>query len=419
MKMRFYKKYLPMLAVFVLLAGCAEQPKREVWSILLDGKSTLMDQRGVAVWQGDGEAVRNEWGNFVVTDWENEKPLQSIISHDGTVLVQGNEGEQILQLGEKLIAVQPEGEQWSLSTEDKTYHFDRADIQPDGKLLLCGLSEGGSALLDANGKELSRFSADFLWAASGLEDWYQSGDLLMDSTGVVRYSGVQRMVGQGRVLLRKDDGYQVIQADSGKQLYSGPKNWRVYLDNLQLEQQDGGIFFQAEDRQYQADFLNSWPYSGEPVYYMAQGAEVQALWNAQGERLFLRPAADWMEIIAPDRIACLEQQTLKMLDEKAQPLWEKEGYDYVWTVKCGEETLLCANRTQQPTIDIFSAEGESLLENLEVVYEITEKGVSAQKDGKTGIIDWKGNWLCRWEYKNSALLLRGAVFVPKPSKGAG
>ncbi len=380
----------------VLLSGCTEQPQ-EVWSLLLDGQSTLMSQRGEVIWQGDGEAVRNEWGNFVVTDWENEKPLQSIISHDGKTVWEGNAGEQLLQLGETLIAVQPEGQKWTLKTGGKSYRFERAEIQPSGQLLLCGLDEGGSVLLSSDGKEERRFSQDYLWAASGLDGWYQSGDVLIDDTGKVRYSGVQRMVGQGRVLLQTEDGYSVVQADSGKEQYTGSQNWRVYLDELQLEQQQDGIFFEVDGKEYRADFLNSWPYVGQPMYYMAQGAQEQVLWDAQGRQLFLRQPADWLEIIAQDRIACLEQQTLKMLDENAQLLWEKQGYSYVWTAKCGEDMVLCANRVQKPTIDVFSIEGELLLQELEVIYEITEHGVSVQKDGKTGILDWKGNWSCRWE----------------------
>ncbi len=394
-------KVLLVLMLLVLFCGCADTSK-QVWNIVIDQKNLLATDSGKIIWQGTGEVVRNQWDNFVVTDWQNETPKQMLISNEGNVLLQCKEDEQLMQLSENLIAVQHSGQQWQVCTPSgKEYFFNRADIQQNGEILLCGLQSGGSVLLNPKGEEICAFSQEILWASNELQGWYETpnGDstCLLNDKGEIVYKNVQRIVGQGRVLVKDERGYCVIQAETGKELYKGDKNWRLYLDNLKLEQLENGIQVQVAQRLYDMDFVKSWTNQNQLLYYIGTGKEMKVVWDAFGTELFACSAAQWLEVVQQNRIATLTDHTLKIFDETGKTIWAKKGYKNVSIVNTKEKTVLCAMQEHTEQTDVFSAEGEQLLDNLDEVYEITSQGVSAKKENVCGILSWDGTWLHQWK----------------------
>ena len=394
-------KILLVVLLLVMFCGCADTSK-QIWNIVVDQENLLATGSGKIVWQGTGEVVRNQWDNFVVTDWKNEEPKQMLISNKGNVLLECKQGEQLMQLSEDLIAVQHNGQQWQVCTpKGKEYFFNRADIQHNGDILLCGLQQGGSVLLNPKGEEICTFSQEILWASNELPGWYETpeGDstCLLNFKGETVYKHVQRMVGQGRVLMKEDNVYSVIQADTGKELYQGDKNWRLYLDNLQLEQLPQGIQVEVNQKQYNMDFVKSWPYQGEPMYYIATGKEMKVVWDKNGNKLFDCSAAQWLEVAEGNHIATLMDHTLNVFDETGEIIWNKQGYKNVSIVNTKDKTVFCAVKDSTEKIDIFLLEGEQVLEDLDEVYEITSQGVSAKKGNISGIFNWDGKWMHQWK----------------------
>lgn len=384
----------------VALCGCSSRPS-QLWSFAMPEQTVLVSNTGKVVWQGNGEAVRNPWGNFVVTDWTPAEPVQIVVSSEGKILVEGQPGQQLMQVTDSLIALQQPQELWHLSVPGgKEYNFERADTQPNGDVLLCGLQEGGSVRLNSKGEEVQRFSQNFLWASSGLQGWYESpnGDTidLLDPHGKTVYTQVQRMVGQGRALIKQPKGYGVIQVEDGKKLYEGQENWRLYLDELQLEQQQQGFLIQGQGEDYWADLVNTWPYSGEAVYYMARGKEVEALWTQKGEQLFVRPVSQWSEILDEDSVAGLSDGILTVTDQHNKLQWKLEGCSTVWVEQGEQGAVLCVIQQDQPEkTHIYQQDGTAVVENLQAVYEVTPQGIACQKDGENGVLDWQGNWIFR------------------------
>ena len=80
----------------VALCGCSSRPS-QLWSFAMPEQTVLVSNTGKVVWQGNGEAVRNPWGNFVVTDWTPAEPVQIVVSSEGKILVEGQPGQQLMR----------------------------------------------------------------------------------------------------------------------------------------------------------------------------------------------------------------------------------------------------------------------------------------------------------------------------------
>ena len=151
---------LALVLGLCLLAGCGRQGP--VWQLTVGQDTLLADAGGREIWRGSGQAARNEFGCYLVTEFADGQPVQQLFSRQGEVLASSLPGEQLLQLGPDWIARQKMGEYWRLPIDQEEYRFQSFYIQPDGSLLLCGLEGGGSLLLDADGAVAARFEQDVI-----------------------------------------------------------------------------------------------------------------------------------------------------------------------------------------------------------------------------------------------------------------
>lgn len=401
---------LALVLGLCLLAGCGRQGP--VWQLTVGQDTLLADAGGREIWRGSGQAARNEFGCYLVTEFADGQPVQQLFSRQGELLASSLPGEQLLQLGPDWIARQKMGEYWRLPIDQEEYRFQSFYIQPDGSLLLCGLEGGGSLLLDADGAVAARFEQDVIWPLSEASGWYETPDgehtALVDSQGQLRYHQVERMVGQGRALLQADGGYQVVELDTGKVLYTGTEAWRLYLDGLQVSMKGSGLRIPTPQGKESASYLDSWAWQGRTAYYLAAAdGGSQYVWDAQGGLLFAAEAWDWMEPVEPGLFLQSDGDTIRMLDETGAELWRREGYQSV-TFLDGEQTVLCCARgsvdSQEAAVriqyDLLSLEGELLLEGLDAVYDAAPEGVAVRRGDTVGIADWKGNWKYFWADKD-------------------
>lgn len=397
---------LALALCFCLLAGCGQAGP--VWQLTVGQDTLLADARGREVWRGSGQAARNEYGCYLVTDFADGQPVQQLFSRQGEALAKSLPAEQLLQLGPQWIARQKMGEPWQLQIGDAEYRFQSFYPQPDGSLLLCGLAEGGSVLLDAEGNAAARFEQDVIWPLSGAEGWYETpdGDLtaLVDSQGEIRYRQVERMVGQGRVMLRSGEGHQVVDLATGRQLYAGDRAWRLYLDELQVAMEGADLLVPTPEGEERASYLDSWAWQDKTMYYLAvTDRQNQCVWDAGGKLLFCTQAWSWMEPVEPGLFLQSDGESIRMLDETGAELWRRDGYSNVTFLE-GERTVLCAARSQPEDgsslaeqYDLLSLEGEMLLEGLDAVYDAVPEGVAVRRGDTVGIADWKGNWQYFWK----------------------
>lgn len=387
-------KVLWLLLIVFCLAGCAAEKENALWSIPTENQTLLVTQSGKTVWQGNGDAVENQWGNVLVTDWQTGEPIQTLFEPSGRILMQTQPNEQIMQLSERLIAVQNAQQQWILKTpQGKQYRFERADLQKNGDILLCGVDNRQSVRLDKDGNELKTFSQEMIWSVDEPEGWYQTpnGELI-DPQGKVVYENVERMLGDGKVLVKQDEKYCVFDVQSQKKIDCGTKNWRLYLEHLKIEQLEEGFLAESEQTEFLGDSFALYPIEDEIFCYSLKNSQKQLFWNRDGIPMFESEPLDWVQPIDENSIAAVSDQTLQLLSAKGQTVWKKQGYACAWTQQTEQGTVICAVNLSGMT-DVFSQTGECLFEGIEQVYQISQQGIVCLKQDKMAVFGWNGDCL--------------------------
>lgn len=390
----------------VLLAGCGKaEMENRGWCLPLEDETVLTTTDGEEFAATEGEAVENEYGNYLITDTNG---AQRLVDGKGNLLAQASAGAALCQPAKEWAMVQRADGLWvpqKLGGDPlEEYACSSALAREDGGLMLS--MPDATVWLSETGAEQGRWNPGTVWEADGLSGWYELDDgqtiCLIDPQGQVRWQDVERMVGQGRALVRAADGWQVVQAETGAVLYEGPQRWWLYLDELQLEWgADGALKVRTgEPSGVQVGWVNSWPYEGQVRYYLASATPAgNLLWGSTGRLLLTDPVGQWLEPAEPGKILRFDGEGIAMLDEQGAVLWQKDGYQEASLVSGDGFVAIRAGYDKDGAWrnDLLSLDGAVLLQELDEVYQIAPDGASVRRGNTAGVIDWKGRWAVKYE----------------------
>lgn len=390
----------------VLLAGCGQAEMEDrAWCLPLEDETVLTTTGGREFAATEGEAVENEYGNYLITDTNGQ---QWLVDETGALLAQAPAGTPLCQPAKEWAMVQRTNGLWvpqKLGGDPlEEYACSRALAREDGGLMLS--TPSATVWLDEAGREQGRWEPGTIWEADGLPGWYELDDgqtiSLIDPQGKVRWQDVDRMLGQGRVLLRTEGGWQVVQAETGAVLYKGPQRWWLYLDELHLEREESGALTvrTGEPMDVQVGWVSSWPYEEQVQYYLANGTPAgNLLWNSSGRLLLADPVGQWLEPAEPGKIFRFDGESIAMLDEQGAVLWQKDGYQEASLVSGDGFVAIRTGYDKDGAWlnDLLSLDGAVLLQELDEIYQIAPDGASVRKGNMAGVMDWKGRWAVKYE----------------------
>ena len=390
----------------VLLAGCGKAEMEDrAWCLPLKDQTILTTTDGEEFVSTQGEAVENEYGNYLITDTNG---AQWLLDENAHLLAHAPAGASLRQPAKQWALLQRTDELWvpqKLGGDPlEEYACSSALARTDSGLMLS--TPTATVWLNAAGMEQGRWNPGTIWQADGLPGWYELDDgqtiCLIDPQGQVRWQNVERMLGQGRALLRTANGWQVVQVETGAVLYEGPQRWWLYLDELHLEWGESGSLTvcTGEPMGVQVGWVNSWPYEESAQYYLSSGTPAgNLLWNSTGHLLLADTVGQWLEPAEPGKIFRFDGDGIAMLDEQGTVLWQKSGYQEASLLSGDGGVLIRAGYDKNGVWlnDLLSLDGTVLLQELDEVYQIAPDGASVRRGNNAGIMDWKGRWAVKYE----------------------